>query len=279
MTDVGDLGVESTLAAVIAELVTSLPDTHVGAWTRVLREVTAPDEHTAARLVAAHPGAGLGPRAIRLLSAWMATVPQPPGVAVALAIEAARTRYQQDLAAHRVEIAVSGPVSDAVPTRLTASVAINVIRTATRTLLITSYAAFGVDEIVREIEAAADRGVSIDLVLETTRDNGGMLRGGTDGRGAFRNLRFHPDIHLWQWSPSERRGIGGRRGTMHAKLIAADRTTALLGSANLTDNAYTDNLEIGAVIHDPTAVGRIVDHFAALMRSSSDLLIQLPWES
>ncbi|MEU5715776.1 phospholipase D-like domain-containing protein [Streptomyces sp. NPDC020403] len=38
---------------------------------------------------------------------------------------------------------------------------------------------------------------------------------------------------------------------MHAKLIGADRSIALLGSANLTDHAYVDNPEIGAVIHTP----------------------------
>jgi len=66
---------------------------------------------------------------------------------------------------------------------------------------------------------------------------------------------------------------------MHAKVIAADRVTALLGSANLTDNAYTDNLEIGAVIHDPTAVASLVDHFATLMQSADSPLIRLPWSS
>ena len=198
---------------------------------------------------------------------------------MALALEAASNRYEQDLASHRVEIAVSGPVSDAVPIRLTASVAIKVIRTATSKLLVTSYAAFGVQEIVNEIGAAADRGVSVDLVLETARSSGGRLHGDTDGRTTFDELRFQPDVHLWQWANDKRHGPGGRRGSMHAKVIAADRVTALLGSANLTDNAYTDNLEIGAVIHDPTAVASLVDHFATLMQSADSPLIRLPWSS
>ncbi|QMU71842.1 hypothetical protein GXP74_29990 [Streptacidiphilus sp. P02-A3a] len=168
-------------------------------------------------------------------------------------------------------------MSDAVPIRLTASVAIEVIRAATRTLLVTSYTAFGVQEIVSEIEAAANRGVSVDLVLETARASGGRLHGASDGRSAFQDLRFHPDVHLWQWASSERRGSGGRHGSMHAKVIAADRTTALLGSANLTDNAYNDNLEIGAVVRDPAAVAGLVDHFAALMHAADAPLIRLPW--
>ncbi|WP_169316729.1 DISARM system phospholipase D-like protein DrmC [Actinacidiphila oryziradicis] len=261
----------------LSGLVASLPGTHLTAWIRVLRTTDAPDELTESRLIAAHPGADLGPRAALLLSSWTATDPQLPGTALALALEAVSNRYEQDLASHHVDIAVSGPISDTVPVRLTASVAIEVIRSATSTLLVTSYAAFGIQEIVNEIRAAADRGVSVDLVLETARCAGGKLYGEIDGRNAFHELRFHADVHLWQWANDERRGPGGQRGSMHAKVIAADRGTVLLGSANLTDNAYNDNLEIGAVIRDPTAVANLVDHFKALMHSDDSPLVRLPW--
>ncbi|MGW3022752.1 DISARM system phospholipase D-like protein DrmC [Streptomyces sp. NPDC001221] len=273
--DVGQAAIP--LPEVISELVASLPDTHLAAWTSALRTITAPDDETESRLMAAHPGAGLGPRAALLLSAWRSTDPQLPGPALALALEAAICRYEQDLASHRVDIVVSGPLSGTVPLRLTASAAVEVIRAATHTLLVTSYAAFGIPEIVDEITEAADRGVSVDLVLETARSAGGRLRGETDGRIAFHALRFHPDVHLWQWGNAERRGSGGRRGSMHAKVIAADRSTVLLGSANLTDNAYNDNLEVGAVVRDPIAVGKLVDHFNALMHSEGSPLVRLPW--
>jgi phosphatidylserine/phosphatidylglycerophosphate/cardiolipin synthase-like enzyme len=267
-----------SLPEVLSGLVATLPETHLAAWINVLRTVPAPDRRTESRLIAAHPGVGLGPRAGLLVSAWRSADPQPPGSALALALEAAGNRYEQDLATHHVEIAVSGPVSDAVSVRLTASVAIQVIRAADTTLLVTSYAAFGIQEIVSEIRAAADRGVSVDLVLETARASGGRLHGESDGRTAFHELRFHPDVHLWQWANDERHGPGGRRGSMHAKVIAADRHTALLGSANLTDNAYSDNLEISAVIRDPSAVTSLVDHFVNLMHSADGPLVQLPWQ-
>ncbi|MEU4411518.1 phospholipase D-like domain-containing protein [Streptosporangium sp. NPDC023963] len=62
---------------------------------------------------------------------------------------------------------------------------------------------------------------------------------------------------------------------MHAKVIAADRATAFLGSVNLTDSAYTDNLEIGAVIYNPSAVANIVNPFETLMRSQDGPLIRM----
>lgn len=267
------------LAEVISEIVGTLPAAHCAAWIRVLGTMPGPDYQAVGRLVTALPGAGLGPRATALVEAWRRADSVPSGQAVALALAAAAERYRKDEADHRVEIVVSGPLSDAVPTRLTASVAIGVIRAATRTLLVASYAVLGVGEVTSEIESAANRGVAVDLLLETARDSGGMLAGRTDGRDALRALRFHPDIHLWEWATGERHGPGGRRGAMHAKVIAADRTVALVGSANLTDNAYVDNLEVGAVIHDRTAVGRLVDHFTALRADAGGPLVRLNWKA
>lgn len=269
---------KASLPEVISRIAGSLPDSHTNAWIDVLDAVEAPDERTAALLIAAHPGAGLGPRAVALVEAWQAAVPVPSGVAVALALAAAAIRVRHDRAERRVEIAVSGPTSDSVATRLSLSVAVDVIRVATSTLLVTSYAAFGIAEIGREIKAAADRGVSVDLVLETNRRSGGMLAGEGDGRDALRVLRYHPDVHLWEWAGTERRGSTGRRGSMHAKVIAADRAVAFLGSANLTDSAYLDNLEIGAVIHDGAAVGKLVDHFVSLRADRHGPLVRLAWE-
>jgi phosphatidylserine/phosphatidylglycerophosphate/cardiolipin synthase-like enzyme len=52
---------------------------------------------------------------------------------------------------------------------------------------------------------------------------------------------------------------------LHAKLIAADRHTALIDSANLTDRALDDNIELGVVLRAPSAVDPVVDHFRRLI--------------
>lgn len=273
------MSTDTALIQAVSGIAGILPDTHIRSWIKLLRAIEVPDDRTAALLTAAHPGAGHGARAALLVDAWRAAEPTPPGPAIALALSAACERHRQDLADRRIEIAVSGPLSDAVPTRLTRSVAIDVIRTAAHSLLITSYVVVGVAEISREIESAADRGVCVDVILETNQHGGGMLHGQGDGREALRSLRFHPDVHLWEWAPAQRRGPGGRRGSMHAKVIAADRRVAYLGSANLTDSAYGENLEVGAVIHDQAAVGRLVDHFGRLRTEEHGPLVRLRWES
>ncbi|WP_093889588.1 phospholipase D-like domain-containing protein [Streptosporangium canum] len=59
---------------------------------------------------------------------------------------------------------------------------------------------------------------------------------------------------------------GGSVSALHAKLVAAGEDVALLGSANLTDRALANNLEVGVVLRDPDVVRRLVRHFRALMR-------------
>lgn len=56
------------------------------------------------------------------------------------------------------------------------------------------------------------------------------------------------------------RAGGTDHTSLHAKVIAADRHTALLGSANLTGHGLSRNVESGVILRDSRAVGRPVDH-------------------
>ncbi|MFF5186765.1 phospholipase D-like domain-containing protein [Streptomyces sp. NPDC000345] len=55
-------------------------------------------------------------------------------------------------------------------------------------------------------------------------------------------------------------------------MIAADRHTALLGSANLTDRALSDNIELGVVLRDPYLVEPLVDHFRWLLTPENEVM-------
>jgi putative cardiolipin synthase len=262
MTAPGDL------TAVIASLAKQLPLAHVRAWARVLSTETGPDDGpevrpVEARLIEARPGYALGSAAAALMAAWRAADPPPAGTAIALALEAAAT-VQKQAEAHRSDVVVSGPASDVAPVRLTSSVIAEVIRDSRDSLLVVSFAAFGVAEVVHELERAAKRGVRIDLVLETTAQDGGTLHGQIGAASAFAGLQDHATF--WTWPASRRPAVGASRAALHAKLIAADECTAMLGSANLTDKALVHNLELGVIIRDPDVVRRIVHHFRFLMR-------------
>jgi phosphatidylserine/phosphatidylglycerophosphate/cardiolipin synthase-like enzyme len=234
----------------------------VVAWADVLATIAGPDDATEAALIDARPGYPAAALASRLVAVWRADAPDLTGAAVALALRSA-AELHHEAESHRTKLAVSGPTSDSVPVRLTSSVVIDVIRAARQSLLVVSFAAYGVAEVVDELVAATDRGVHIDLVLESSVQAGGTLRGGTDGSAVFTQLRNRATF--WHWPAHRRPAAGSSRAALHAKLIAADTRVALVSSANLTDRALSRNLEVGVVLYDPQVVERLVQHFVALM--------------
>ena len=251
------------LADVLAELAARLPPGHLAAWIRLLQETPMPDSGIQARLIDAKPGYAIGAKAALLTDAWQVADPRPPGTALALALETAARMHARQVA-YRSDVVISGPGSDSAPMRLTSAVITELIRDCKQSLLVVSFAAFGVTEVVHELEQAAQRGVHIDLVLESTAAHGGTLHGSTEASAAFEAIRQHATFWVW---PADRRPVTGTsRAALHAKIIAADQRVALVGSANLTDKALVSNLELGVILRDPDVVRRIVRHFLFLMK-------------
>lgn len=171
-----------------------------------------------------------------------------PGAGLALALTTVRSIPQP----RPPHVVVSGPMSASLTARLTSGVAVDVIRSADTLLLIASFAAHGARDVVTEIGRAVGRGVCVDLLLEES----------TQASAAFASL---PDqVRVWHRV--------GAAGVLHAKLVAADRHTALLGSANLTDRALSDNIELGVVLHDPHIVEPLVDHFRWLLAPENNVM-------
>lgn len=262
---------ERDLVGTVAWLARRLPAEHVHAWAGVLDACPAPEAGLGARLIDAAPGYAVGPLASALTSAWQAAEPRPTGPALALALRSATAVHAIERQ-RRADVVVSGPRTDAVPVRLTSAVAVQLIREAHSTLLVVSFAAYGVAEVVSELRRAADRGVRIDLVMETAAPHGGGLRGTIDAGAAFDSIRDR--ARLWHWPAHNR---ANPRAALHAKLILADDTTVLLGSANLTDRALADNLEIGVILHDSDVSGTISRHFTALMHPDHGPLKPADW--
>ncbi|MFC8566448.1 DISARM system phospholipase D-like protein DrmC [Streptomyces sp. NPDC057245] len=239
---------EYRLPGLLAALCDRLPEDRLAEWEEALERADGPEDPVLGRFAASQTAAGAAERLRALVGVWRSESPGLPGVGLVLALRTARAA-PRPLPALPV---VSGPVSAATPARLTSGVALDVIRCASASLLIASYAAHGAGDVVGEIAAAVDRGVQVDLLLEET----------THAAAAFAALG--PDVRIWHRTTST--------GVLHAKVVAADRHTALLGSANLTDRGLTENVEVGVVLRDPGVVGPLVDHFRWLIAPRSGLM-------
>jgi cardiolipin synthase len=166
--------------------------------------------------------------------------------------------YNSALAEQTVELVWTGPSSDLIATRKTEQALIEVISSAKREIVLVSFVVYKADSVVAALRDAADRGVSIYLLLEPSEEQGGRVS--VDSIAALKGAI--PDSHVCVWTKKEGGFDGGK---VHAKLIVADRTSCFVSSANLTGHAMEKNMEAGVLIRGGDVPTRLGSHIMALM--------------
>lgn len=151
----------------------------------------------------------------------------------------------------RVTPVWTGPESGASGSRLTLAVVAGLIDEARSELLLVSYATAPSAEVKEALMNAAHRGVGITSLLERGTDNPSFSGNPDPLRGIE-----HTGL-IW---PAAAREAGA---SMHAKILVVDRTSALIGSANLTGYGVERNLECGVLIRGGTLPGALVDHITS----------------
>ena len=120
----------------------------------------------------------------------------------------------------------------------------DLVAQANRRILIVTFAAYRVGHLCELLADAVKRGARLTLVLEGEDASGGQLS--HDALNAFGGLRDSGcAIYCWPLEKRER-NAAGRPGKLHAKCAVVD-DTALVGSGNLTDDAFNRNMELGLV--------------------------------
>jgi phosphatidylserine/phosphatidylglycerophosphate/cardiolipin synthase-like enzyme len=199
----------------------------------------------------------------QFLDLWHERSPQLSPEAVALSLATAVHADQRHRDHQSVELAWTGPEAGQGAFRRTEQVILQVIGSATRRVLVASYAVFRIPRIGEALVRAADRGVSLTVILETPDR--------AEGRDAYDTLRAlgpavsaRSQVYLW---PHERRPRDetGRAGILHVKCVAADRRWLFLSSANLTEYAFTLNMELGFLVSGGVLPGQVEDHFDRLI--------------
>lgn len=146
----------------------------------------------------------------------------------------------------------TGPDSHQPGGRLTLAVLADLIGEADRSILLASYATFPSPEVRAALEAAANRGVELTLLLERAPDNP-TFNGPDDPLPGLPARRLHWPAHI--------RPPGA---AMHAKVLVIDDRLALVGSANLTGAGLERNLECGVLVRGGPLPSAIRDHLLNL---------------
>ena len=213
--------------------------------------------------VRAVPTARFGGVAGSVLDAWERGGTPPTGDGIATALRAASAAVVEERRTTRTEVVCTGPEAPGAPVRLTGAVLADVIGSARRRLLVVSFAAYRVPEVVAALRRALADGVRVDLVLETAQDSGGAL--GFDVAATFAELG--QGLTVWHWPLERRPTLASGHAVLHAKALVADDAVALVTSANLTGHGSRHNLELGLLVHGGPVPRRIGGFFTGLMEA------------
>jgi len=157
-----------------------------------------------------------------------------------------------------VELVWTGPSTGFVPIRHTEQVLCEVIETAQSKLSIVSYVAYEVDSIISALIAAENRQVQINILLESSVENGGRVN--VDSVHLIKS--FLPSVNVYVWNEN---ASGLRGGSVHAKCAVADGMHAFITSANLSIAAMERNMELGVLIKGGSLPERLHRHLEALI--------------
>ncbi len=162
------------------------------------------------------------------------------------------------------ELVWSGPDVGVIPLRQTEQALLQLITSATQRLLVVSYAIYNIPRICEALVGAANRGVLITVIIEAPD----IL----EGQNTYNTLKAlgsgvidRCNLYLW---PAEKRGrnVNGKLGALHVKCAVADGQLLFLSSANLTEYAFTINMELGLLIVDDAMPEQVESHFSQMIQ-------------
>ena len=174
---------------------------------------------------------------------WLSN-PDVSPTEIASALKAAARLSHEIEKEHLLEIVWTGPDSPFVATRKTEAVMEEVINSAKSQLFLVSYWLWNVDSILHSLEAATNRGVDLKVLM------------------AKEEQRFLDAISLKV--PGAKVYVSEDR-KVHAKCLIADDKSAFITSANLTEPALKENIELGVLIRGGPILINLKNHLESLI--------------
>lgn len=196
----------------------------------------------------------------RLVDAWRAT---SIGSGELASMLLAASHAFENISKHQaIELVWTGPTTPFVSARRTEQALLQVIGAAKQTLFVSSFVAYDVSTIVKALNDASTRGVSISMLLESSQDHGGSIS--FDVIGKMRVLV--PSAKLYAW---RERAASFADGRVHAKVAVADGDVCFITSANLTGYAMEQNMEAGVLLTGGQIPKLLLDHLQALVHTKT----------
>ncbi len=184
---------------------------------------------------------------------------------VAVALQTAAIAEQKHRDFQSIELVWTGPDVGEIPFRRTEQAILQVLDSATERITLVSFAVYRIPNVAKALVRAAKRGVAITVILETPHK--------IEGESEYNTLKALGEqvtacssVYFW---PKEKRAFADhdKLGILHVKCAVADGQWLLLSSANLTQQAFTINMELGLLVRGGTIPWRVEQQFRRLVQS------------
>jgi phosphatidylserine/phosphatidylglycerophosphate/cardiolipin synthase-like enzyme len=235
----------STIAKAACTLATRLPIETMLLLARLVRE--SKDCHDAkARIAEVLCQPYYRDLALSFVDSWKQCVEPFDPAAVALCLVTASHSECGHRQNQSVELVWTGPDSGAVPFRRTEQALLQVLDSAEDRITLVSYAVYRIPNVAAALVRAAQRGVRIKVIVETPDPS--------EGEQEYDTIQALGDevaaaCRIYYWPAKQREPhSGGKRGILHVKCLVADEKWLFLSSANLTEYAFTVNMELGTLV-------------------------------
>lgn len=203
--------------------------------------------------------------ALAFLDRWRNEATDVDGRTVAVALQSAALSEQTHRDSQSVELVWTGPDTEHTPFRRTEQAILQVLDSAKTRITLVSFAVYRIPNVGKALVRAAKRGVKLTVIIETPDK--------LEGEGEYSTIRALGQevaacstVYFW---PKENRPLGDNNkvGILHVKCAVADGEWLFLSSANLTQQAFTINMELGMLVRGGMMPNRVEQQFERLIQS------------
>lgn len=193
--------------------------------------------------------------ALRFVDRWQNDAHELDGRTVAVALQSSAFSEQAHRDAQSVELVWTGPDIGKLPFRRTEQAILQVLEMAKSHITLVSFAVYRIPNVGKALVRAAERGVRLNVVIETPDKIEGQNEYCTI-QALGNQVAACSTVYYW---PKEKRPVGDNNkvGIMHVKCAVADGQWLFLSSANLTQQAFTINMELGILVRGGSMPNRV----------------------
>ena len=195
----------------------------------------------------------------------------PPAHIAEVLRAVALERKLREATSDRLELVWTGPETPGSQSRDTSVVARELFETATRTVLVSTYAVYLGKDVFEPLAKRMEElpALRVLLFLNVPHPPGSDFEPDAVARDYFHEFLKknwpgprEPELY---YDPRSLEKKADERGVIHAKVIVVDGRTALVTSANFTEAAHARNIEAGVVVHDAAFATSLEQQFTSLV--------------